>query len=370
MNKTHGGNIWKIAKGSGLKPEEVIDFSASINPFGLSPKAEAAIKNAISFLGSYPEPGAEAMRTELALFHNLPEENILVGNGSTEFIYLLPQVLRPKKAVMVEPSFSEHRNALESVGCVVEDFLTLENQGFVPDTERLCSEIAKGCDVAYLCNPANPTGVLLSKNDILKIAGECRRRGALLAVDEAFIDFAEDESVKREAITMDNLIVIRSMTKFFSMAGLRLGYVIAGKRLIKRLEAVKPPWSVNTMAAIAGVESLRDSNYIEKTTQWFQGEKEFLYDGLDSITGLKPYQSAANYFLVKIMQKDISAAVLHSALLRDAILIRDCSSFLGLDDRFFRVSVRKRGENELFLGALRKLLIPQYRQSSTSLRSG
>lgn len=356
MNKTHGGNIWKIAKENGLKPEDIIDFSASINPFGLSPKAEAAIKNAVSFLGSYPEPGAEAMRAELALFHNLPEENILVGNGSTEFIYLLPQMLRPKKAVMVEPSFSEHRNALESVGCVVEDFLTLENQGFVPDTERLCSEIAKGCDVAYLCNPANPTGVLLSKNDILKIAGECRRRGALLAVDEAFIDFAEDESVKREAITMDNLIVIRSMTKFFSMAGLRLGYVIAGKRLIKRLEAVKPPWSVNTLAILAGMESIKDADYIKRTREWLNHEGDFLIQWFNNLSCFKTYPTKVNYMLVKILLDGITARDIQERLLKQGILIRDCSSFVGLGHNFFRIAVRKRLENIFLLDSMSKML--------------
>ena len=356
MNKTHGGNIWKIAKENGLKPEDILDFSASINPLGLSPRAEAAIKTAISFLGHYPEPGAEAMRAELASYHGLPEENILVGNGSTEFIYLLPQVLRPKKAVMVEPSFSEHRNSLESVGCVVENFLTLENKGFVPDTERLCSEIANGCDVAYLCNPANPTGILLSKKEVLKITEECRRYGVMLVVDEAFIDFAEEESVKREAITMDNLIVIRSMTKFFSMAGLRLGYVIASKRLIKRFEAAKPPWSVNTLAILAGMESLKDTDYIKRTREWLEQEKLFLMQGFNNLSYFKTYPTEVNYILVKILLDGITTRGIQERLLKQGILIRDCSSFIGLGDNFFRVAVRKRVENIFLLDSMNKML--------------
>ena len=356
MNKTHGGNIWKIAKENGLRPEDIIDFSASINPFGLSPKAEAAIKNAISFLGHYPEPGAEAMRAELALFHNLPEENILVGNGSTEFIYLLPQVLRPKKAIMIEPSFSEYRNSLESVGCIIRNFLALEHEGFVPDMERLCSEIAKGCDVIYLCNPANPAGVLLSKKEVMKVSEECQRCGAMLVVDEAFIDFVEEESVKREAITMDNLIVIRSMTKFFSMAGLRLGYVIASKRLIKKLEAAKPPWSVNTLAILAGMESLKDTDYIKRTREWLDQEKLFLMQGFNKLSYFKTYPTEVNYMLVKILLDGITARDIQERLLKQGIFIRDCSSFVGLGDNFFRIAVRKRIENIFLLDSINKML--------------
>ncbi len=352
MNKTHGGNIWKIAKESGLKPEDILDFSASINPLGLSPRTAAAIKNAMLLLDHYPEPGAESIRAELSLSHNLPEENILVGNGSTEFIYLLPQVFRPQKAVIAEPGFSEYRNSLASFGCEVVDFHAREDEGFFPDIKRLCSIIKEDCDVVYLCNPANPTGVLLSKNDILKIAGECRRCGVMLIVDEAFMDFVEEESVKKDAILMDNLIVIRSMTKFFSMAGLRLGYIIANKRVIKRLERFKPPWSVNTLSILAGIESLRDSAYIKNTKEWLKEERPFLFEGLNAVPFLKAYPNRVNYLLVKIVAGNITAKDIQEDLLKSGILIRECSTFIGLDGTFFRVAVKKREENRLFLNAI------------------
>src|SRR3989304_963265 len=239
MDKTHGGNIWKVASDSGIRPGDIIDFSASINPLGLSPDARRRMMESVSILGHYPEPCADMIRQGLARFHNLSSENIIAGNGSTEFIHLLPQIFRPKRAIIVEPAFSEYRNALELCGCEIKGFLSHE----------------------------------------------------------------------------DKLIVIRSMTKFFGMAGLRLGYIISNKRLIKRFEDFKPPWSVNTLAIIAGIESLQDTDFIMETTRWFEEEREFLYNGLNAIAGLKAYPSSANYFLVKILQKDISSATLQAALL-------------------------------------------------------
>src|SRR3989338_2317298 len=247
MNKTHGGNIWKIAKENELRPEDIVDFSASINPLGLSPKAEAAIKNAISFLGHYPEPGAEAIIHELASFHNLPEENILAGNGSSQFIYLIPQIFQPKKALLVEPCFSEYRNSLAN-SCAIDSFLCKEDNGFLPDIDKVFAEIKNGYDIIYLGNPANPAGAIINKKTILDIAEECKKYKTTLIIDEAFIDFAEEDSVKREAVLFDNLIVIRSMTKFFAMPGLRLGYIIAHDKIISEFKDIMPPWSVNTLA--------------------------------------------------------------------------------------------------------------------------
>src|SRR3989338_8454161 len=298
MNKTHGGNIWKIAKENSFKPEDIIDFSASINPLGLSPDARRRMMESVSILGHYLEP----------------------------------------------------------CGCEIKGFMSHEDEGFIPDVKRLYSAVRAGCDMVYICNPANPTGVLLQRRDIVEMAKECSRSSAVLVVDEAFMDFAEDESVKREAAHLDNLIVIRSMTKFFGMAGLRLGYIISNKRLIKRFEDFKPPWSVNTLAIIAGIESLQDTDFIMATTRWFEEEREFLYNGLNAIAGLKAYPSSANYFLVKILQKDISSATLQAALLSEGILIRDCSLFPGMDSTFFRVAVRRREENRTFIDAIKKLL--------------
>jgi len=252
MNKTHGGNIWKIAKENGLRPEDIIDFSASINPLGPSPRAIDAIKSAAALLGHYPEPQADSMKSELAFFHKLPEENILAGNGSTQFIYLIPQVLKPKAALLIEPAFSEYRNSLIANHCTVDEIILREEDDFCLARDRLFDVLKKGYDILYLGNPANPTGVVADKKTVIEIATACKRYGTILIVDEAFIHFVEEDSVKQEAVLFDNLIVLRSMTKFFAMPGLRLGYTIAHKNIIKQFEKFVPPWSVNTLAIVAG----------------------------------------------------------------------------------------------------------------------
>lgn len=355
FNRAHGGNIWQVGRRCNIRPEEVIDFSSNINPLGLSPKAKARIKDTLHLVHAYPEPDGDQLREELARFHSLPCENILVGNGSTEFIYLIPQAFKAGKALVIEPGFSEYRNPLVLAGCRGDTFLTREDNDFIPDITGLTRSLKKGYDLLYLSNPANPTGVLLSKDEVLEIAGVCRRYGTVLVIDEAFIDFVEATSIKREATTMDNIIVLRSMTKFFAMAGLRLGYVISSGGIIRMMEGFRPPWSVNTMAIVAGVEALRDRNYIMETLDWFMCERPFLFEGLKATPGLRPYPSAANFFLVRILS-GLTSSVLQEAFLRRGILVRDCSSFRGLGDTFFRVSIKKREENEILLKGLNDLV--------------
>ncbi|MBI5287128.1 MAG: aminotransferase class I/II-fold pyridoxal phosphate-dependent enzyme [Deltaproteobacteria bacterium] len=378
MNRCHGGNIWQVAKCYGLKPADIIDFSASINPLGLSPKAKAKIEDSLILAEVYPEPAGEGLKEELARFHGLPEDNILVGNGSTEFIYIIPQVFKPKRTLVIEPSFSEYRNALALVGCQVDSFVLNEEEGFTVDINNLLPVLENRYDLLYFSNPCNPTGGLLSRSEILEIARWCKRCGTMLVVDEAFMDFVEAPhflatgdmgsirvasgqwpvaSIKREAVESDDIIILRSMTKFFAMAGLRVGYLFASKSIIRTMDGFRPPWSVNTMAILSGLESLRDEDYIRETIEWFKAEHRFLFDGLKVIPYLRPYSSAANFFLVRILHDSLLSRTLQEALLKKGILVRDCASFVGLGDNFFRVAVRKREENLLLLEGLSSLTV-------------
>ena len=185
MEYRHGGNIYRASRKGHLKPGEIIDFSASINPRALSKKATVAIERAIKEVGAYPDPEHTDLKEALASFHGLRSENILPGNGSTELIYLLPQALKPKSALIVEPAFSEYRRALEINGCSVSGF---ELSGdFTLDTEALLERTLNGnFDMLYLANPANPTGILTDKREISGLAKELEKNGTTLVVDEAF----------------------------------------------------------------------------------------------------------------------------------------------------------------------------------------
>jgi threonine-phosphate decarboxylase len=355
LNHTHGGNISEIARRYGLKPGDIIDFSASINPLGMSRKAERAIVNRLDAVLHYPEQFAESLIYEVGKFHDIPESCIMAGNGSTELIYLIPRVFKPKRALIVIPTFSEYRNALELIECAADTFLLSQDNGFNLEVDRLLTVLESKYDIIYICNPGNPTGTLIPKRDILGIADKASKYGTLCIVDEAFIDFVEDESVKKAVAERSNLIVLRSITKFFGIPGMRVGLVASCKENIGRMMAYKEPWSVNALGSIAAIESLNDHRYIEESRRYVIQERDNLFSGLKAIPWLKPYPSAANYILVRIQKDGLDADILFDYLAWKGILIRSCASFEGLDKRFFRVAVRKMEENERLIGTLRDL---------------
>ncbi len=352
MKDIHGGNIWKASREAGIRYEDIIDFSASINPLGLSPRAATAIKKSLRLISPYPDPASSSTVEALSVYHGVSADEILPGNGSTEFIHLLPALLKPASALIVEPAFSEYRKALRDNGCRGDSFILKEENGFSIDARRLKRRLSKGYDLVYIANPANPTGAATGKEVILDIALSCERLGSTFIVDEAFVDFCEERSIKKEAVSLNNVVVLRSMTKFFSMAGLRLGYVIANAATIKKLAKRVPPWSVNTLAG-AAVESVRDGRYIRKVHRWLNMEKDFIFRGLGRIKGLMVFESSANFLMVKITDRSLTATELKSILFEKGILIRDLSAFRGLGPRYFRVAIKKRRENEMLIRALK-----------------
>lgn len=353
MKDIHGGNIWEASKEASVRPGELLDFSASINPLGLPAGAATAIKDAVRLVPPYPEPYAETFRESLSGFHSIPPDEILPANGSTQLIHMIPNVLRPASALIVEPAFSEYRSSLAPSGCGAEGFMLKEADGFALDLKKLARRLAKGADVLYIANPANPTGALIKKDALIEVAGMCASAGATLVVDEAFADFTEDESIKQEAGRLKNVIVLRSMTKFFAMAGLRLGFMVSNRRLVKRFSNLMPPWSVNTLASVAAVAALKDAAYQKAAARWIRTERPFLFNGLGEIPGLAPFPSAANFFMVRITRPSVTAASLKAALLKEGILVRDLSTFRCLGPQYFRVAVRKRKENAALIEALR-----------------
>ncbi|MBI5902302.1 MAG: threonine-phosphate decarboxylase [Deltaproteobacteria bacterium] len=365
MRDIHGGNIWGASVASSIPVEDILDFSASINPFGAPEGVRAAIERVLKkgLASPYPDPESSALRSSLARFHGVFPEEVLPGNGSTEFIYLMPAVYRPKNALIVEPAFSEYRRALKSSGCRVGSLILKEKDGFAFDPGRFADKVKQGFDLVVLANPANPTGALMEKAEVIEAAKICGRAGAALVVDEAFADFAEAESIKRECTAMRNVVVLRSMTKFFSMAGLRLGFIVARASTVKRFSSYIPPWSVNTLASAAGTAALEDSGYIAKTLRWAASERAALFKGLSSIKALRAYPGTANFLMAKITSP-MTAGELKARLFRDGILIRDLGAFRGLGDRHFRVALRKSRENRLLIDALRRALqgVPRIRR--------
>lgn len=357
MRHDHGGNLRTLSESAGVPAGQILDFSANINPLGLSSKVEAAIREAIPSVVHYPDPEATALRRALALYHDLSPDLVLPGNGSTELIYLLARALRPRSAVVLHPAFSEYEAALEPAGCRAERALLSEEDDFLPRASSLASRI-EGHDAVIFANPNNPSGSLVHRDALLALVGACEASGATIIVDEAFVDFVEEFSLKDCLDRFSRLILLRSMTKFFSLPGLRLGYLLASADLLRRLSPWKEPWSVNGLAQAAGLAALEDREYQECSRALIPSWREALATGLQKFGVFRVFPGAANYLLVKSLDPRWTAPALKSALLKRGIAIRDCSSFPGLDRRFVRLAVRRPEENQTLLRALETLFGP------------
>lgn len=354
---SHGGNVYTFARIAGVALSEVVDFSASINPLGVPRSARTAYRQALANIVHYPEPYAESLAQALARYHDLDPSEILVGNGSTQLIYLCARVLAPRRVLLVAPLFSEHESAFHVTGAVVDDFL-LRSPSFALELERLARTLAEGShDTLVLTNPNSPTGTLVERKQLEELTRICRKTKTRLLVDETFIDWQEEESIKYSAVRNQQVILFRSLTKFFALPGLRVGYLIAHPTMIERMKARLEPWSVNTVAQEVGKACLQDQNFIERSRAFLSCERAWLFSQLQAISGLHVFPSQANFFLVQLPRQEMTARDLATRLAQESLLIRPCDNFVGLGQQFFRVAVRKRSENARLLEVLRMTLI-------------
>lgn len=359
LDRIHGGNIKEYLEGVSSYGHKLIDFSANINPLGLSPKAQEAVIKNIQGVIHYPEPDSKALKKALGIFWDIGSHNIAVGNGSIELIYLIPRALKLRRVLIITPTFSEYEFAVESNSSKAIFFKTEEEKGFKIDLHQLAKLIPKA-DSVFLGNPNNPTGGHLSLEEISFLARECKKYGSILIVDEAFMDFVRNpdgESLILEAARNKNLLVLRSLTKFFALPGLRIGYAVGHPNLIKSISGLQYPWNVNSLAQAAAERVLRDKNYINKSREYVTKERRYLFGRLKSINGLRVYSPSSNFIFCKLAGPAIkSAEVLNQNLLKKGMVVRNCSNFRGLDERFFRVAVRRRAENLKLIKALKEVL--------------
>lgn len=366
MSLRHGGNIYRFMEEKNIRIDEIIDFSASINPLGVPKSVIKNIIDNIKYLCHYPDPDTKELTKEIGRNFGITPHCIICGNGSTELIYLTVRALRPEKVLIPMPTFSEYEQAFKGIHTEnkIRDkvlyFVIWEKDDFRINPEKFIaamsgndssasykSSLTTSVDMAFLCNPNNPTGRLLKKEEVLKIAEAARDLKCYLVVDEAFIDFMPEDSVIKEVQNNPYLIVLRSMTKFYALSGIRIGYGVFHQNIIDTIRRYKEPWTVNTIAQIAGITALGDKDYSKQTFKVIKNEKKVLEDGF-RLLGITYFPSDANFYLLKSdkTQKIIS-------ILRDkGILVRDCSNFIGLDGSYMRIAVRTNKENMKLLKEL------------------
>ncbi|MDG2992152.1 threonine-phosphate decarboxylase CobD [Candidatus Synechococcus calcipolaris G9] len=355
MRPHHGGNLEWAATIAHCATTDILDFSASINPLGPPSEVISALEAALGQLGHYPDPLCTHLRHILSQIHHLDPPWILVGNGSAELLTWAARELGEREQVwLVTPAFSDYGRALAAFGARVSRYPLINSSGqFQPDLQPLVRRLRSPLGV-ILNSPHNPTGHLWSRSDLIPFLDS----GALVVVDEAFMDFLppeRDQTLISLVEEYPNLMILRSLTKFYALAGLRIGYVLTHPDRLARWQAWRDPWAVNSLALVAGVRSLGDRRFQEQTWAWLGSARDHLFAGLSAHGALTPWPSAANFILV---ESSISTSQLQRDLLtHHRILIRDCLSFPELGDLYFRVAVRSRAENERLLAALDDLLL-------------
>ncbi|MDD5598406.1 MAG: cobyric acid synthase [Victivallaceae bacterium] len=350
MNNAHGGNIYKLAAESGCAPEQILDFSASINPLGPPEFFRPDVSRSLENIAHYPDPRAERLVRTAAQVFGLTESCVTAANGSEELIYAVPRALRLEKALIPVPSYADYENACRLAGLEVNYPDMDETADFSPDYEKLRAGIKPGM-LVFIGHPGNPSGTAMDKVSLLRLVSE--RPEAVFVIDEAFAAFCGDGFSLLPELPQ-NAIILRSLTKFFAVPGLRLGLAFASEKNTALIREQLPPWSVNSIAQAVGQKILTETQeYTKETLDLIKPLREKLAGQLAAL-GLKVFPGIANYLLCKLPE---GKKPVYKRLLREYhIAVRDCGSFKGLDSRFFRVAVRNEDENDYLVNSLKQVL--------------
>ena len=328
----------------------LLDFSSNVNPLGFPSKVRDAFKN-FSQVSVYPDPDSNELRTHLQKYTSISKNQIIVGNGATEIIYnYCNAFLRKQKVLIPIPTFGEYESAAKLNGAILYFFKTMnlnKNLSDFQDTIPQKSHI-------FLCNPNNPTGVLINRKNMLKILESAQNKSTMVFLDECFIESvpAGNESVISYLKEFDNLFILRFLTKSFGLAGLRIGYGLGNKKMIEILQKIKIPWNVSGIAQKSSIKALLDKSHLPKTLNLVRKESKFLINSISKIKGFTCYNSDTNFILIKSKMK---SSQVQDKLLQKNILIRNCNTFHGLDNNFIRIAVRTHKENLKLIEALEEL---------------
>ncbi|MBQ4347192.1 MAG: aminotransferase class I/II-fold pyridoxal phosphate-dependent enzyme [Firmicutes bacterium] len=340
----HGGDIYR----NDIK----YDFSANINPLGTPEAVKQAVRDFSERLCVYPDPACTKLREALSLNLSVPAENIICGNGAAELIFLFAAALKKKRVLIAVPSFFEYEAALNAFG-IEKEFYRLKRENDFSIGEDILEKISPEHGALMLCSPNNPTGIITEASMLQKILLRCRETGTRFFLDQSFLEFVEESEsadVLRLISPEDDIFVLRSFTKLYAMAGIRLGFGICPNRaFLERMSKSGQPWNVSGAAQEAGLAALKEKGFAEKTVGYIAKERRYLAKGLREMN-IPFIEGRANFILFwgehGLMEK----------LLSKGILIRDCSNFRGLDKGAFRIAVRTREENEQLLSALKNII--------------
>ncbi|PFM82659.1 threonine-phosphate decarboxylase [Bacillus sp. AFS077874] len=349
----HGGDFLTAQQLFGKDSSQLLDFSANINPLGPPASVIELIKEQLESIVHYPDPAHRVLKQKLAEKHSVSPEQILIGNGAAECIALAILGLQPETVGVVYPCFSEYEKLARVYGATINSLVGRAENDFKPDQSEFLQLIAK-TDLVFVGHPNNPTGVTYSKEELVELAEQAKKTNTYLIIDEAFIDFLPIETritLLEDLQRWKQVILVRSMTKFYAIPGLRLGYMLADPTLILKLQAKQVTWSVNQMALLVGEAVLNEKVYEGATITLIQEQRSFVKLAIEEKLGWKVFPGQANFLLVRITD-GITAAELQWRMGHKGILIRSCNMYPGLTDQDFRIAIRTEKENQSLIQAL------------------
>lgn len=349
MKLVHGGD-W-----AGYRAEfgcDALDFSANVSPLGLPAGVAAAITNALPTADRYPDPLCRELRAALAGAEGVPADWILCGNGAADLIFRLALAVRPRRALLPAPTFAEYEAALQTVGCAVQRvFLREENEFAV--TEEFIDAVTPETDIVFLCQPNNPTGQVTPPALVERLVRRCAECGAVLVVDECFLDFLPDRdawTAKQLLRDAPQLVILKAFTKLYAMAGVRLGYALCGDAtLLEKMRGAGQPWAVSSLAQAAGLAALQETAYAGAVRALIAEQRPRMAAGLRAL-GLRVMDGQANYLLFR------ATPDFGEKLRRRGAVVRSCANYPGLDAAWYRTAVRTAEENTRLLQIMGEIL--------------
>lgn len=348
-NFGHGGNAKEISRKNKIDYDKIIDFSANINPLGMPSRVKKAIIEGVSEIEKYPDITYFELKCAIENFENIHRENLILGNGAAEVLFNVVRGINPRTTLILAPTFSEYEEAVRAIdGHIIYYYLKEEADFNIQ--EDILNYINSDLDLMFICNPNNPTGVITEIDLLKKILIKAKKDNVKLIIDESFLDFVEEDfSMIKYINEYDNLIIMKSLTKFFALPGIRIGYAICSNLALKeKIENISPAWNINILAEIATKASFLEENYIKKSRRFIDHEKKSLYNEIREIEEIKVFKPSVNFILLKTLIK----IDLKNELLKNNILIRSCSNYLGLDDNYYRVAVRNQKDNKQLIKSM------------------
>lgn len=355
----HGSDLEKIEEYYHIPKEEIVCFSANVNPLGISASVKETLASNLDIISTYPDRNYTSLKKAISDYTGVASEHIVVGNGSTELISLLISQRAPKKALVLGPTYSEYERELSLVGGKMEFYDLKEELDFKLDIPDFLTQITDDTELVIICNPNNPTSSALSQCEMEEIIAYCKERDVFVMIDETYVEFAPDMDAITSvplAAKYDNFMVIRGVSKFYAAPGLRFGYgITSNDSFLQSLLKHQNPWSLNTIGAYAGELMLRDEEYIKQTKELIFTERDRMMDGLSGNPAFKVYPAYANFILVKLVKEGLTSFDVFEAAIRQKMMIRDCSSFKSLNGEYIRFCVMSPEDNTRLLACLNSL---------------